>query len=143
MKSRLKEGHAVDFQDLISRFTLDVATEFLFGHCVHSLSGDLPLPHNVAQLAQSQEKSQSELFATAFREAQTVLSMRILFRGIWPFAEILTDATEGPMKIVNNLLEPILEKALAKEQNRKRADNKEEDDTLLSHLVKETKGIVL
>ena len=47
------------------------------------------------------------------------------------------------MKIVNDLLEPILKEALAKEQHRKDADGKEaeeEDDTLLGHLVKETKG---
>nr|AAL67905.1 cytochrome P450 monooxygenase pc-1 [Phanerodontia chrysosporium] len=36
MKERLREGFAVDFADLISRFTLDAATEFLFGACTTS-----------------------------------------------------------------------------------------------------------
>ena len=51
------------------------------------------------------------------------------------------DLTVAPMKIVNGLLEPILEDALKKEERSKNSDDKEtEDDTLLSHLVKETKG---
>ncbi|KAI1786669.1 hypothetical protein LXA43DRAFT_1098968 [Ganoderma leucocontextum] len=46
MKERFWNGHALDFQDLISRFTLDSGTEFLLGHCVHSLKHDLPHAHN-------------------------------------------------------------------------------------------------
>ena len=63
MISRLNEGYAVDFQDLIARFTLDAATEFLFGHCVDSLSGDLPFPHSAIQANQSEEKTRAELFS--------------------------------------------------------------------------------
>ena len=32
----------------MSRFTLDSATEFLFGNCVESLSAGLPYPRNAA-----------------------------------------------------------------------------------------------
>lgn len=60
---------------------------------------------------------------------------------MWPFTEMREDLTVAPMKIVNGLLEPILEDALKKEERSKNSDDKEtEDDTLLSHLVKETKG---
>ena len=38
---------ATDIQDLASKFTLDAATEFLFGSCVHSLQEELPRPWNV------------------------------------------------------------------------------------------------
>ncbi|KAG8812507.1 hypothetical protein FRC17_002007 [Serendipita sp. 399] len=41
-------GGAVDMQDLASRFTLDAATEFLFGGCVQSLNEPLPAPWNAA-----------------------------------------------------------------------------------------------
>ncbi|KII83768.1 hypothetical protein PLICRDRAFT_168657 [Plicaturopsis crispa FD-325 SS-3] len=44
MKHRLRGGYAIDFQDAILRFTLDSATEFLFGNCVHSLATGLPYP---------------------------------------------------------------------------------------------------
>ncbi|KAJ7625442.1 cytochrome P450 [Mycena rosella] len=38
IETRMQEGCAVDFQDLIGRFTMDAATDFLFGPCVESLS---------------------------------------------------------------------------------------------------------
>ncbi|KAF9016963.1 cytochrome P450, partial [Hymenopellis radicata] len=44
IKARLQEGHPVDFQDVVSRFTLDSATEYLFGKDVESLSAGLPYP---------------------------------------------------------------------------------------------------
>ncbi|PPQ87105.1 hypothetical protein CVT26_011934 [Gymnopilus dilepis] len=48
LEERLQEGYAVDFSrlDLMSRFTLDLAAEFLFGHDGESLSAGLPYPHN-------------------------------------------------------------------------------------------------
>ncbi|KAG8765732.1 hypothetical protein FRC16_007862, partial [Serendipita sp. 398] len=47
---------AVDMQDLASKFTLDAATEFLFGGCVHSLNESLPRPWNAPP---QQEQSSS------------------------------------------------------------------------------------
>ncbi|THH31315.1 hypothetical protein EUX98_g2873 [Antrodiella citrinella] len=144
MRTHLKEGYAVNFQDLIARFTLDVATEFLFGSCVHSLSGDLPFPFNANQLADSAGANFAEGFAAAFRETQVVLSDRLIIQGIWPFTEMFTDRTEKPMKVVRSLLEPILKDALAKEEVRKLGgsqDVKDDDDTLLGHLVRETQDV--
>ncbi|KAJ7072755.1 hypothetical protein C8F01DRAFT_1300170 [Mycena amicta] len=46
IKSRMAEGHAVDFQDLISRLTMDSATHFLFGSSVDSPACGPPYPHN-------------------------------------------------------------------------------------------------
>lgn len=145
MRTRLKEGYAVNFQDLIARFTLDVATEFLFGSCVDSLSGDLPFPFNANQLADSAGTNFAEEFAAAFRHTQVILSDRILLQGIWPFTEMFADRTEKPMKVVRNLLEPILKDALDKEEVRKARgdqDVKDDDDTLLGHLVRETQGML-
>ncbi|RXW11241.1 hypothetical protein EST38_g14614, partial [Candolleomyces aberdarensis] len=48
MKTRFKAGIPVDFQDVIARFTLDAATEFLLGNSVRSLSEGLPYPFNYA-----------------------------------------------------------------------------------------------
>ncbi|CAA7263613.1 unnamed protein product [Cyclocybe aegerita] len=47
---RLNEGYSVNIQDLIGRFTLDSATEFLFGHSVDSLAAGLPYPPKFAHL---------------------------------------------------------------------------------------------
>lgn len=42
--ARLREGIPVDWQDVVSRFTMDSATEFLFGKDVRSLDAPLPYP---------------------------------------------------------------------------------------------------
>ena len=70
MKERFRNGHALDFQDLISRFTLDSATEFLFGHCVHSLRHDLPYAHNDRPSLEvaAPSKGASALFSEAFAD---------------------------------------------------------------------------
>lgn len=43
MSSFAEEGVAFDAQDLLARFTLDSASEFLFGKCLNSLAGKLPV----------------------------------------------------------------------------------------------------
>ena len=68
MRERFKEGIAVDVQDALSRFTLDTATEFLFGQNVKSLSGDLPYPSMCKKA--SPRAHASDKFALAFSRAQ-------------------------------------------------------------------------
>jgi len=141
MKSRLREGYAIDFQDLVARFTLDSASEFLFGHCVNSLSTGLPFPHDVIVPGRGATLSKSDAFAQAFAEAQTVIASR--GRDIWPLLEIFGDKSERGMKIVNDYLQPILQEALRKgkdspSSSSREKDNIDEDETLLDHLVKYT-----
>ncbi|CDO68135.1 hypothetical protein BN946_scf185003.g7 [Trametes cinnabarina] len=147
MKERFKGGHAVDFQDAISRFTLDSATEFLFGKCVHSLEGDLPYAHNdpvVPQLLKQQ--TVAERFATAFADAQHAISLRARTGWTWHLSELLRDKSAEPMRIVDAFLQPILEEAIAKNRAAKAqaesgatvSKDAGDDETLLDHLVKYT-----
>lgn len=94
MRDRLRSGHAVDFQvlipkftrtlvlmlthlqDAVSRFTLDSASEFLFGKDVQSLSTGLPYPHHIAGTHASRS-TPSETFAVAVSESQEALSQRL------------------------------------------------------------------
>ncbi|THG93091.1 hypothetical protein EW026_g8045 [Hermanssonia centrifuga] len=146
LRDRLGEGHAVDFQDLISRFTLDSATEFLFGSCVHSLRNSLPYPHNVPMPGAHQ--SPAEDFAKAFAEAQTAIAHRARVGWIWPWSELFHDKTELPMRVVDAYLDPILKAALKKAEDEKGSgrvneevqDDLEENETLLDHLVRYTTG---
>ncbi|KAG2143713.1 cytochrome P450, partial [Suillus clintonianus] len=142
MKARFRAGYPVDFQDLISRFTLDAATEFLFGHCVHSLSAGLPYPHNVvtAEALTGRAKTADD-FARAFADAQSIIAQRPRRGWIWPLFEIFKDDTAAPMRIVNSFIDPILKEAIAKTQSahasgEKNVDN--DDTTLLDHLVEMT-----
>ncbi|KAM5531928.1 hypothetical protein V8D89_014398 [Ganoderma adspersum] len=141
MKERFRNGHALDFQDLISRFTLDSATEFLFGHCVHSLGHDLPYAHNDRPSLEvaAPSKGASALFSEAFADVQGALAMRLHTGWVWAFEEVFRGRTKGHMKVVDAYLQPILEEALRK--NRSDAGEKEKDDdgeTLMDHLVKQT-----
>ena len=135
-------------QDLISRFTLDSATEFLFGSCVHSLRTSLPYPHHSAAKFSPEESTPAEAFAQAFAEAQKAISFRARIGAIWPWFELKGDKTASAMRVVNAFLDPILKQALAKTAQEKQtglkrgSDEIDEDETLLGNLVRLTTGEV-
>ncbi|KAH7885026.1 cytochrome P450 [Phlebopus sp. FC_14] len=150
MKLRFHAGYPVDFQDLISRFTLDSTTEFLFGKCVHSLSVGLPYPyyHHAAKSTETpplQGKTKlAHDYTQAFAEALFAASERPRRGVLWPLFEMLKDKTEEPMKIVNAYLEPILQEAIGKQKmvilERGEEEGKKpfDEDTLLDYLVRQT-----
>ncbi len=159
MKERFRMGVAVDFQvrvkgcldikltgtqDLIQRFTLDSATEFLFGKSVESLSGVLPYPPSSSlRLDETHKKTHSELFADAFLSALEILHERGDGAWIWPLFEISKDKTAAPMSIVNQFIEPIVDEAVKQRDEEKPGIRETDDiqkDTLLGHLVRETSG---
>lgn len=135
------------FQDLISRFTLDSATEFLFGTCVHSLQSTLPYPHHSPLHLSQRSTAPTDDFARAFAQIQEVLNFRLRM-GCWifPWFELFGDKTKAPMRVVDSLLNPILEAAIKKAQQVAASGPQEakgeigEDETLLDYLVKHTQG---
>lgn len=146
IKERMRSGVALDFQDLISRFTLDSATEFLFGSCVHSLNSSLPYPRGLIPYTEMKELSPSERFAYAFGKVQQIVAERPRLGWVWPLKEIFKTSTDEYMEIVDGFIEPILKDALRKKEQRLKEehdlDDKEsqEDETLLDQLVKQTSG---
>ena len=130
------------------RFTLDSATEFLFGHCVESLSAGLPYPYNATHAPINSRTSRDDAandFARAFLQAQEAISVRERSGWVWPFMEILKDKTSEPMKVVNAYIEPIIKEALEKKRNMPAREKGEisggtDDGTLLDHLVQLTSG---
>nr|BED42918.1 cytochrome P450 monooxygenase [Trametes versicolor] len=148
MRGRFKDGHPVDFQDLINRFALDSATEFLFGTSVHSLKSELPYAHNDSVYSQfARPHDSAEKFSHAVFGVQEALAMRLRLGGIWPLQEIRRDASAEHMQVIDEFLEPILTEAIAKNRNTgvpKGAEKQdEENETLLDHLVKLTDDPVL
>ncbi|KAI0368069.1 cytochrome P450 monooxygenase pc-3 [Pilatotrama ljubarskyi] len=144
IKERVRSNMAFDFQDLISRFTLDSATEFLFGTCVHSLDSSLPYPRGHSPYTSKDEKSAAERFAVAFGKAQIIVAERPRLGWVWPLKEIFKTSTDEHMAVVDAFIEPILKEALRKKEERLKdqdvLDEKEsqDDETLLDHLVKQT-----
>ena len=151
MAERFREGVAVDFQDAVARFTLDSATEFLFGNCVNSAEAGLPYPENHHLYGSDVSRiSTPERFARAFGDAQWDIATRLRTGFVWPLREFSGDRTKKPMEIVNAYLDPILAEALRKKKASQGSgpvypgerEKKEitEDVTLLDHLVKQTEG---
>ncbi|KAI0934646.1 hypothetical protein AcV5_006421 [Taiwanofungus camphoratus] len=142
MGARFRAGHAVDFQDLISRFTLDSATEFLFGATVHSLRTPLPVSHNAApplssstppssqsisapdssyaflHSGEAAEPPSSQAFSTAFNGAMQVISDRPRLGLIWPLFEMFRNKSDKYMRVVDAFLAPILEEAVRKREEK-------------------------
>ncbi|KAI6122897.1 cytochrome P450 [Pisolithus croceorrhizus] len=145
-KARLQEGYPVDFQDMAGRFTLDSATEFLFGKSVDSLSAGLVYPKN-ALPGKNEEYTNhpSNLFARALSEAQSQAVFRSRFGAVWRLAEFWSDRIQKHMEVCHGFIDPILKDALElkrsiKEREQSTGQVSPEgkgflEDTLLGHLV--------
>ncbi|KAJ7935560.1 cytochrome P450 monooxygenase pc-1 [Mycena leptocephala] len=149
IRERMKSGHAIDFQDLIGRFTMDSATEFLFGSCVNSLHASLPFPHNVTFATPGSDSARAQVataFSAAFNESMLHVSNRARIGWAWPMVEMWSDKTVAPMKIVSAYIDPIIREAVEKKKLtnslsstlEKTVDEVTEDGTLLDELLNVT-----
>ncbi|KAG1800354.1 cytochrome P450 [Suillus plorans] len=140
-KDRSRMDLAIDFQDLISRFTLDSASEFLFGHCTDSLSVELPFPDNTLQSTNTKGRGDTAAaFSDAVSQAEHAISRRVIIGTAWKMTEIFADSTAQHMKVIDEFLDPILKAALARHSTAAKLDvnNIAEDQTFLDHLIKLT-----
>ncbi|KAG9016306.1 hypothetical protein FRB90_003335 [Tulasnella sp. 427] len=137
IKKRCSTGEAIDLQDIAGRFTMDSATEFLFGRSVNSMSSPLALPGRPAEEMTDIGSS----FVRAFTKALGICALRINSGSNWPLGEIKGDASRPHMKIIHEYLDPIVKDALSK---KKSGAGSEDENTLLGHLVASTddQGII-
>ncbi|PPQ86768.1 hypothetical protein CVT25_012413 [Psilocybe cyanescens] len=146
-KDRLREGYSINFQDLVSRFTLDSAAEFLFGYHVGSLSANIPYPPSARRkVDELYHKHPSTVFTTAFSKAQVISVDRIGLGNDWPLTELWGDKIKPLRKVIDEVMEPLLTDALEKRQKDLKLADKgiqadSEDITLLTHLVKHTQDL--
>ncbi|KAG9079619.1 hypothetical protein FRC06_007622 [Ceratobasidium sp. 370] len=120
------EATAIDFQDLVSRFTMDSASEFLFGVDVKSL--DEPL-------AATGTSNSSTSFAKAFSRVQEKVLKRFMLANMWPYLEMFWDKTGEEMRVIDGYVEPILRAKLEKKRRGELSREGEEGETLLDYLV--------
>jgi hypothetical protein len=133
---------------MVSRFTLDSATEFLFGRDVCTLSAGLCYPAS-SPLANSPAfvNHPSNKFVNAFMTGQYLTVMRTRYGVTWPVMEFWKDKVKPHRKVVDDFIRPILTEALAKqagipnETDKKAVQEDSDDQTLLTHLVRHTQGL--
>lgn len=132
---------------MVSRFTLDSATDFLFGKDICSLSAGLPYP-SYSPLSESASVHPSNVFASAFSTAQSITALRSRYGMHWPLFEFWKDSVKEHMDIIHDTLNPILTEAVAKKKAARaigevKADKDREvkdGENLLEHLVNYTDG---
>ena len=140
VKERLSQGVAVDVQDVLFRFTLDTATEFLFGQDVESLTAGLPYPST--HKGHTRRTHPSDEFALAFDRAQEYVFPRGLYGRLWPLAEFWKDTVAVERNLTDKFISPLIEAALQKKMNANGVYELKEGGTLLDHLVHQTDGMV-
>ncbi|KAJ7736572.1 cytochrome P450 [Mycena maculata] len=145
MKERMRGGYSIDFQDIIGRFTMDSATEFLFGCCVDSLKANIPYAPDVLfppPQSRGEQAERANKFIEAFNEAMQAIAEREILGYIWPLYEIFRDTTAEPMKIVSAFLDPIIRSAVEKKQTAgalaAEKTGEIEAETLLDELLQST-----
>jgi hypothetical protein len=159
-KARLAEGYPIDFQagfcvycfvdlininktqDLAARFTLDSATEFLFSNDVHSLGAGLPYPAHPSPYAKTNPPSfinhPSNIFVHAFVTSQNIVAKRSQMGAFWPLTEMWKDAVEPYRRILDDFVQPFMDKCFSEKQNKGGSDVA--SGSLLDHLIEQTSG---
>ena len=127
----------------MSRFTIDAATEFLFGADIRTLSVGLPYPAS-SSLSNSAAflDHPSTKFVDAFLKGLHLIMRRQEYGPAWPLAEFWKNKVKPHRKVVDQFIEPILAKALETVDKTTLPDTEKPntEDTLLNHLIKQTQG---
>lgn len=156
----MREGIPVDWQDVVSRFTMDSATDFLFGKDVRSLDAPLPYPSTYVpptpfsgagtgapcDTGAISSVHPADRFVRAFLSALEATATRGRFLQSWPLFEFWGDKVKQHLTAVDEFIDPIVADALSEkasasaEEDIERKEQVRDDETLLQHLVKFTDG---
>ncbi|KAF7360757.1 Cytochrome P450 [Mycena venus] len=130
IKEKEREGRAFDFQDLISRLSIDASTLLLFGTCLDSLR-EGSSGYRVSGQANS-------FRAAVIRSLHTICG-RLMIGPSWPVLEIFGDSTASDNALVDSFIDPLLDASLAKKAAGGTTTNYDssEPDTLLDSLLSE------
>ena len=120
---------------------VSLSTNELVTRDVRSLSAGLNYPPSAP--VPSSKDHPANKFADAFLTAQSVIAQRSMSNELfWKLIEFREDRIVGPMAVVGEVLDPIIENAI-KKKGEKRANcvaDPLEGETLLGHLVNLTDG---
>jgi hypothetical protein len=136
-------GTPLDAQDLYARFSLDSTAEFLFGECLDTLQGLLPVAGQ-ARLGTKGSATDDTFgaFVKAFEACQEIVSLRALRGYFWPIREVVHDRMEPHAEVISAYLEPIVQRALERKRKMRQAGiaPSTEHDTFLEYLADNIDG---
>ena len=118
---------SLDFEDLVARFTVDTASEFLFGENLNTLSYG---------------EDGFDSFTSAFLAIQEQISTRNTLGNIWPLFELFEDKSEKHKKVIRGWVDPLVVRAvrIQKEMEEKGQTVDPKDSTFLEYLATTTQG---
>ena len=120
--SGLESDQPIDFGDLAARFTIDTASEFLFGDNLDTLS---------------YRADGFDSFMDAFMKIQHIALERSIRGGLWPLFEPFGDRSKKYGDIIKEWVTPLVERAL--EHKRKMSEQghqiQNDQSTLLEYLA--------
>ncbi|KAI0076688.1 cytochrome P450 [Panus rudis PR-1116 ss-1] len=140
--SSLTSGHApIEVQDLYARFTLDTASEVLFGEKLNTLHGALPIPGQTGLSAKgSATNDEFGSFAQSFEKAQEIIIERTNRGYFWPIYQLFKDDVQPHAETIDRFLDPIISRVLLHKQQMRKAGivSTVEHSTFLEYLTDNT-----
>ncbi|KAI6015338.1 cytochrome P450 monooxygenase CYP63 [Pisolithus orientalis] len=133
----------IDVQDLYARFTIDAASEFLFGKNLDTLSGSLPRPSSSSPFERGSVTDDAwGTFTRAFETLQRINTLRARTGLIWPLFELFDDKTVPYVDTVRQWIDPLVKRTLEEKAAAKRAgvERNVEEKTFLQHLADSTEA---
>ena len=125
----------------MSRFTLDSASEFLFGKDVKSLEAGTPYPQSSGvPNGVIYDNHPSNVFVNAFMQGQIGTAKRARYGELWPLREFWKDEISPHRQVIEEYVKPLMRNALSKKTAGYLDHKEEESGNLLTNLVVATDG---
>lgn len=145
VSSRSSKNQPIDIQDLLHRFTLDSASEFLFGTQLDTLLRPLTEPGKVKLGPKGSipidRTNEFDIFTEAFERVAVLVTRRGTQGTTWPLMELFEDKTEEPIRIIMDWLEPFVKQAVERRENMKGLQGSDvQDRVFLDFLALQTDG---
>jgi len=118
---------SLDLEDLFARFTVDTASEFLFGENLNTLSYGNDGFHS---------------FTNAFVDIQALILKRNMLGNFWPLLELFEDKSKGYQRVIRGWVDPLVVRTvqIQKDMKEKGQTVNQNDCTFLEYLATTTQG---
>lgn len=144
LSEKAAQNEPIDVQDLYARFTIDAASESLFGKNLDTLSGCLPRPSSSLPFERGSVTDDAwGTFVRAFETLQRINTLRARTGLIWPLFELFDDKTIPYVDTIRHWTDPLVQQTLDAKAAAKRAgvERNVEEKTFLQHLADSTEDV--